>query len=161
MNSFQLFKKRKNCENSTKILRSIWYPFRKFEFHNGTFCSQIDRCLWSSTEYILTRCAQFAPKPDPTKDVINDFYLKKYIAVFYFTQCHVTFSRKNTLFQWRKLQYFYLFIFYFFEEKKKTSRNCIPRNLSSSEYEVYAWWNDIAKCFKICYIFGIRNPSWF
>ena len=160
MNSFQLFKKRKNCENSTKILRSIWYPFRKFEFHNGTFCSQIDRCLRSSTEY-LQNVHNSPPNWIPLKTWSTIFIWKKYIAVFYFTQCHVTFSRKNTLFQWRKVQYFYLFIFYFFEEKKKTSRNCIPCNLSSSEYEVYAWWNDIAKCFKICYIFGIRNPSWF
>ena len=26
--------------------------------------------------------------------------------------------------------------------------------------EIYAWWNDLAKCFKICNIFGIRKPTY-
>ena len=118
MNSFQLFKKRKNCENSTKILRSIWYPFRKFEFHNGTFCSQIDRCLRSSTEY-LQDVHNSPPNRIPLKTWSTIFIWKNILLSFILLNAMWHFHEKIPSFNDARCNIFIYLSFIFLKKKRK------------------------------------------
>ena len=87
-----------------------------------------------------------------SKDIFHSkhvLYLQKIKSVFFFVKtshfnCRFDGEREKKK---RKMQ------------KLNTKDMPVPYIHTLQKLEVYAWWNDLAKQFKICHIFGIKKTQ--